>query len=303
MPSGIFGGGGQTTPATFSQGGNPAAYVPTAQPSADMNYQNLLSAMYNPSISALQGISQLPATQYNPQVQSAVGQIANNPYAAQGEQVTQEAANYGVPTGQTEYSWGQNTLPMMAGQVTGAVPGLQSGANQVLGTAFDPQQALYNQLMQQNQAQSQATLAQSGLAGTPYGANLANQSNTNFNLGWQNNQLGRQTQGLGAAGTAAGQVGGLENTGANLLGQAGNMMTTGLNTMNTIGQWPYQTSVGQANNSLGALGQGISLGNQQFTIPQQLFSDLQSYLGLGQAASGLLDSWQPGVQSEPDGRF
>ena len=55
----------------------------------------------------------------------------------------------------------------------------------------------------------------------------------------------------------------------------------------TLGGLPYGVGSTGTSNALQALGSGVNLGNQQYTIPQQLMQDLQSYLGLGQAASGL----------------
>jgi hypothetical protein len=50
---------------------------------------------------------------------------------------------------------------------------------------------------------------------------------------------------------------------------------------------PYTTSVGQSQNALNALQQGTNQGIQQYQLPQNILNDLQSYLQLGQSASGV----------------
>ena len=76
-------------------------------------------------------------------------------------------------------------------------------------------------------------------------------------------------QSLAGLGSTAGTLGNLYSQSANLAGL------------------PYNTQSTQANNALSVLGNYTNLGNQQYTIPQQTANDLQSYLQLGQAASGL----------------
>ena len=123
--------------------------------------------------------------------------------------------------------------------------------NQTLQTGFDPQNALYAKQFQQQQDQSNVVNAQNGVAMTPYGAGLVNQNNQNFDINWQNAQLGRQQT---AAGTAQSLIG-AGSTGA----------TTG-------------TSVGQSVPSL----------QNQFS--QQQIADFLSYLqggtGAANAATG-----------------
>lgn len=80
-----------------------------------------------------------------------------------------------------------------------------SGANAVMNTAFDPQNALYNRTQQQLQDQVRVGQAARGITSSPYGAGLENQAMSNFDIDWQNAQLGRQTQGLGAAQSSYGQ--------------------------------------------------------------------------------------------------
>jgi hypothetical protein len=89
----------------------------------------------------------------------------------------------------------------------------------------------------------------------------------------QNNALGVATgaasQGFGGANTLLGQ------------GSAG---------MNQYAGLPYQNLNTTQGNNFGALQNQVALGNQAYALPQQVLNDLQSYLGLGQSASGLANN-------------
>lgn len=108
---------------------------------------------------------------------------------------------------------------------------LQSGYNtfnqvspyisQALTQGFDPQNALYNKLFQQQQDQANAENAMAGVATTPYGAGLVNQGNQNFNLAWQQQQLANQAQAAGTASQLANAGMGALSSGA---GTAGNLL-------------------------------------------------------------------------------
>ena len=137
---------------------------------------------------------------------------------------------------------------------------------QTLNTAFDPQQALYNQQSIQNLNNQNAINAMSGVAGTPYAAGITGQSQQNFNTNWLNQQLGRQATGLQAGGNA--------------LTQGGQLGTTGLNTIGASSNAPYANYNTLQNNNIAAL--SSSLG-----ISQQTLQDILPYLGLGQAASSI----------------
>ena len=77
-------------------------------------------------------------------------------------------------------------------------------AQQVGQTAFDPQGSLFNFLSAQNTDATNVANSRSGVANTPYGAGLADQSAQTFNMNWQDRQLGRETQGLGAINSTVG---------------------------------------------------------------------------------------------------
>lgn len=290
--------------------------------------------------------------------------------------LTALGTNQLVPGVENAYNlgqWSQAPAASLISAIGGAAPSVTSGAlagsnaldqygNQILSTAFDPQGALYNQLQNQVSQQSEAAAAAAGLGGSAYGASTVGNNLGNFNINWQNQQLARQAQGLGAAapafstaatlpGSAAsslasalgttsqaalspeqtessllsslgntlqgaaalpaniesgiaqlgGQAGALGTTAAglpylpysgastagadiaSLLGGGGSLGASGA----SLAGGPYNLQSTDLSNALAALGSWTNLGNQQFTIPQQLGNDLQSYLQLGQAASGL----------------
>jgi hypothetical protein len=253
-------------------------------------------------------------------------------------------------------------VPSVMGGATAGANALNQYGNQILGTAFDPQGALYNQLQNQAVQQSEAAASAAGLGGSAYGASTVGNNLNNFNINWQNQQLARQAQGLGAAepafttaaglpgsaasslgaGLSAAAQGGIapEQLGASLTSQIGQILQ-GADTLpaNVAQQYatlggqtgqlgsaaaalpfqpytqgdaaaqsiqsilsggaglegsgvslaglPLQTQTGNTSNALSALGNLVNIGNQQYTVPQQTLNDLQSYLQLGQAASGL----------------
>jgi hypothetical protein len=184
------------------------------------------------------------------------------------------AFNTATQAGQNAYNQTQSLLPAATAGLSAApgvfnqaqamIPGttqpLINGANQVLQTGFDPQSALYNQQFQQQQDQQNAAAAMNGVAGSPYAAGLSNQANQNFNTNWQNQQLGRQTQALGAAGTAdataAGNLEGLQTSGTNNF----NALTSGaVNNANSL----ISTGTGALNAGINTgVGAETALGNE-----------------------------------------
>lgn len=200
--------------ATSTQGGNPATYIPQAQPAADSLYQQLfgLQSGLQPEIVGL------------------------------GSEVSANQPQYGQETGAANNLFGASSA---------VLPEVQN----ILNTGFDPQNALYNRTQQQVLDQSNAINSMNGIAGTPYGAGVTGGTMSNFNIDWQNNQLSRQLQALQGAGSAV-------STGASAAGAGAN-----------LANMPVNTQLGQ----LGSL-QGIYGGQ---------YSPLQSYLNLGQGASGL----------------
>ena len=186
------------------------------------------------------------------QAQGITSGLVNNPYAQQYQGGANTASGLGATAGLGAFNSGGN---------------LQGAGNAVLNTAFDPQQALYNQTLAQTQAQQNAANAAAGVGTTPYGAGLQDQNLQNFNIAWQQQQLQNQISGLGAAGSAYGQGAGLQSQGVG----------TYLNSQQT----PYNVYGQIGSGQIGALNQLGQFGQSASTIPQTQIGDYQSYLGGG----------------------
>ena len=238
-----------------TQGGNPATYIPQGQGQADTNYQNITNQQY-PTTTAVPG-------QVDPIYLQALQNMQSNPYSASAQAGANAAGVYGTGT--------------LAPQQIGAASNLSNAGNQVLGNAFDPQNALYNQTAQNVQGQSAVANAQSGVQG-PAAAGITDNNLNNFNMGWQNNQLSREQQGVSAAGQAY-------SGGSQLGGSA-------LQNLTTSSQLPYATYTGQQNDmstAANTYASGISAGNAP---ESQLANLLQSYLGMGQSATKIAQNGQ-----------
>jgi hypothetical protein len=240
--AGLFGGGGANS----------------VQLPPQFNMPNMAGAANN----AYSGIGNLG--QYNTyapnigQVQGITSNLVNNPYAGQFQQGANTSGGMNQAGGLSAFGSGMN---------------LQGAGNQVLNTAFDPQNALYNQQLQQTLGQQGALNAAAGVGTTPYGAGLQDQNLQNFNIAWQNNQLGREATGLSAAGGAYQQGQGLTQAGAGqYLGGAGT---------------PYQTYQGIGSGQIGNLGTLGQFGQSAAQLPQQSIADYLSYLGAGNQAGGV----------------
>lgn len=140
-------------------------------------------------------------------------------------------------------SAGSTTTGNNLTQQGGALAGQAQAA--LAPTAFNPAQ--YAQQYQQQQDQTNATLSQQGVAGTPYGAGLAAQQNQNFNNNWNTQQVGLEN-------TAA-------NTASTLLGAGGNAATTGTALGQSVATLPQQQLQTAIQDYLSYLGQGTSASN------------------------------------------
>jgi len=210
--------------------------------------------------------------------------MLNNPYYAGAQSNANAAGAAGQTFGQNEMNWGQGlqNLSSSLGQY-------QTGLAQ---TAFDPQNQLYNQQQQQNMQQVQAQNAASGLAGSPFGQGVANQANTNFNIGWQNNQQQRQIAGVGA-------IGQLANTQGALSTAAGQLGSQGLQTLISSGQLPNEVYKGNQAAISAVLDQLVGGENAASQQQQQGVADQGQYLQIGQQASqGALNAWQAQLQAD-----
>lgn len=239
------------------------SYQPSNQAGADQSYQNFIN-----DLGTLQG--QQASNTSN--LASAATAVQNNPYYSTAIQGAQQVAqqSQGVAAGQQAAAQNLYGLAGMA----------QPMATQINQTAFDPQSALYNQQYQQNQDQTNATNAMNGVAGSPFGAGLSAQSGQNFNLNWQNQQLGRQTQGAGAVAGLTSAAAGADQTGANLASQ-------GLTTLAQGSALPSNTYLTQQNANIAALNALSGGYATEAGIEGAGVSADQGYLGLGQSATSI----------------
>src|SRR5215469_11638545 len=236
-------------------------------------------------------------TAFQPVPYPNVGQAASNAYGDIGT----------GGTGTWAQSFGQNSWSPYNQAFVGEQSGLGAGQNfinqaqnqaaqvqpfinQTLAQGFDPQQALFNQLMNQQQQQNLASQAAAGVGNTPYGAGLTQQGNTNFDIAWQNAQLARQGQAASNAAALAGIPGVSAGIGNQLLGTGGQLGLGAGNFLNNLNQQQIsdylsylQGSSGNAANlmnaTLGALQAGTGLYGTTTTANQNANNAFMNALG------------------------
>jgi hypothetical protein len=157
---------------------------------------------------------------------------SNNPFAAAFQTGAGTAGNAYTNAGNSAYGAGTSVM-------NSASP-LQGYASQIMQMGLDPQNALYNQQLQGATDTANATNAQYGLTG-PWAAGNTNQATQNFNNNWQNQQLSRAIQALGA-GSGADQAAGALDTMGNTL------QSTGAADLYQGAGLPYNTAQGISNN-------------------------------------------------------
>lgn len=192
------------------------------------------------------------ANQSNQLYQQGLGNVQNSSSLLYG------MGNESNQTYQNLMGYQASQLP----QIQNSQNNLYSAGNQVLQTSMDPQNALYNQSLQQNTDQTRAAEYARGVQTSPYGAALENSSNQNFNTNWENQQLARQTQGINSAEGAYGSAQGLGNSYTST--QAG--LQAGQNE-----QYAGLTNAAQSQytNYLGAMNQGNATNTQTINSAQQ----------------------------------
>jgi hypothetical protein len=222
-----------------------------------------------------------------PGYQSLYNSAQTNPYYGNYQAGVGSTGANQVSFGQGEVSQGAG-LQALGNQYASYIPG-------TLATAYDPQNALYNQTQQANTQQQSAINAANGVAGSPFGAGLTAQNNQNFNINWQNNQQQRQIAGLNAAQ-------GLGQTDASLQTTGGDLGAAGYNSQYQGYQAPYQAynqNQSVISQALNQLVQGDSAAGQPYSAQSQ--SNL-GYLGaaLGSEQANL-QSFQ--AQQQADNSF
>lgn len=176
--------------------------------------------------------------------QDIASQLLANPYSGMAQAGANTAGGMLQNAGMQQNNLGQ----LFSGQVVSGLPAISS----ILNTAFDPQNALYNQTLQRTQDQLGTQLARMGITDSGVGARLASDTLRDFNIDWQNRALDRQLAGL------QGYTQGLSGAGAQL-GTGGNLQTAGAQAYLTGSQLPYTTYQGIGQGNLGTLEQLANL--------------------------------------------
>lgn len=236
--------GGGAQQAASGGNTNPFSVAPSAPMASSSPTYNANPGSFGANLPPYQVGGQIAADM---SVQNAMQKMGQTNSYQQGAQV---AANYAG----TQAS-GQGAANI------GQAGAMRTGANQVMNTAMDPQGALYNRTAQQLQDQIRVGEAARGITMSPYGAGIENQGMSNFNIDWQNAQLGRQTQGLTAAGTANTQASNLGQVGVGQYQAAGAIPAETFNTGQQYGQQSIQ-------DWLAYLGQGTTASNASSASPQ-----------------------------------
>lgn len=104
-------------------------------------------------------------------------------------------------------------------------------ANQALQNAFDPMQNQMKAGLASTMDQTNASLANSGLASTPYGASVGAGAAGNFMNNWQTAQINRENTGANSAAALQGQQLAAQQTGGQLINQAGQLDQGAMNSI------------------------------------------------------------------------
>jgi hypothetical protein len=251
LGGGRSGGGG---------GASQAYYTPSGLSAADTGWQSMFGQQ--------QDIAKQTTAATDPMYQQSLQQqqgINYQPYVQAGQQAGQMYGGLAGTAGQQMGMYGQGAQQA------------QQAAQGVYQTAFDPQQALYGRTQQQLQDQVRASQGARGLGVSGVGAGLENQAMSNFNIDWQNAQLGRQAQGIGAMGQAN------QLMGADLAAQLGAGQQQAGYTMQA-GQVPIQAQQWAAQQPADAAARY----QQQMLGSQQMYGNVASqaipYMNYGQGA-------------------
>ena len=265
---------GGSSPSGGGASGSGPIYTPTNMAGADQGWQQAFNGS--------QGIAQGNQGQTSPYFQQSLSQMEGMNYQPYLNAANQAGGMYGQAAGMAQgqaQGYGQQAQTALGQQ--GAMYG---AGNQVMQTAFDPQNALFAQTQQQLGDQVNAGQAARGLGNSAEGASEYNNAMSNFDINWQNNQLSRQTQGISAMSTA--NAAGVQQ--GNLYGQdqgaALGAMSQGAGYMGQSGSVPMQAQQYAAQQP----GAAANTYQQQMLGQQQLYGNVQTgalpYMGLGQNA-------------------
>lgn len=255
-------------------------YSPTGLASADQTWQNLLAGQVGVATSpSLYGAIQ---PQLGPLYQQLVGNLGQQAPGIENAANTM-APYYGNMASQADAF--HNLMSTQGTQDYSNANALTTGGAQVMNTAMDPLNAVYNNLLNQTNQQSAASSSERGIGMSPESAGLQNQADQNLNLAWQQQQLQNQISGLSAMGTA--------DTQAGIANQQGSAQLTGSQEMSALApqlymqgaQLPYQTTAGLINQGLTNADTYASTINQTQMSPLSgIMSEIIPYMNYGAGA-------------------
>jgi len=287
----LYGAVSNSGKSTASGSGSNQAYIGNDRQGMDTNFQGAYGNYQN--------LSNQTQNNTSPEAYQTYQGMYNNPQANAYMSGAQNSANmYGQQAGSANTASGQQ----------------YQAANQLYQQAFDPQTSLYNQQLGQLNDATNASEYSRGIASSPYGASITANADSNFQNQWQNQQLGREAQGVQAMNGANQGAMGLGQNSAQMYGLQG---STPYNAQNTIygnqgtainnyqaSQQPYMTQQNQLqSNSLGYMNGAQSAQNQAFnqnqTNQNNLNNSLSQLSGPMQNAFGSMSNAYQNYQSTP----
>lgn len=237
--SGSGGGGG----GGGSSGPGAQAYVPTGQHSVDQSWQSIINGLM---------------TQMGGQA-STLTPLLNGALSSTGglyQQLASALTGYGNQVG------GAGTAMINHGQ------DLYGAGSQLWHDAQDPENALRDRTQQRVVDSSRAASSARGIGTSGESVGMENNAVSNFNLDWNDRQLGREIQGM------QGMTGAYDAAGRQITGGAGNLGASA-SMFREAGALPFELS----NMYSGSMASGV------YDPMRNLLANLQSYLGLGQSAT------------------
>jgi len=271
-------------------GGSGFMYLPQAQPTADINFQQLMGTNQQVGTGMQQQIDPLLQSYLSGATQQAPGiQQAGQQQSGQYGNLAGLAGLYSQLTGGA----GLNTLGQ-AQQMFG------QGSN-ILNMGLDPQQAFYQQSLQDLTGQVNAQQALRGLGTSGTGLQDIGDVLSRFNIDWANSQLGRAATGAQAASSLYGQ--GLRGTDVGGQALTNSLTLGGLQPAYTMqgATSPLQALQASLVSPASTYGQAI----QQLELSpfMSLQTPLLNYMGLGSQAGNLANNYALNNQAQQNALF
>lgn len=244
----------------------PMPYQPAHQGQADSAYYSTLSG--------LTGNNQKTYNTADAGFNAVYDNIRNNPYNKQAMDGTVAAAN-------TAKGIAANDLAD-AGTMRGDAGSLRSYVPGVMAAGFDPLSANYNWNLRGATDAQKIANAESGIAGSPFGASLVNDAGQGFTREWQAGQQARQMQALDAIAKLFSGASGLDKS-------ASDLGHRGAESQAAAAILPQQTYYDIQNETLAAL---TALVDGLGTASKPLAGDVGQwgqYLQLGQSSTQIAD--------------